>query len=89
LVYGHEIVFPIEINLISIRIQRQNEILVQDYCDMVYDELNVLYEECLIALKNIICQKEKLVKNYNKKVKKKYFRLESYITYGQKLKSSW
>ena len=31
LVYGHEAILPIEININSIQIQKQNEILVQDY----------------------------------------------------------
>ena len=41
----------------------------------MYDELNVLDEERLIALENIICQKEKVDKYYNKKLRKKYFEI--------------
>jgi len=66
LVYGHEAILSIKINLNLIRIQRQNEILVQDYWDMMYYELNVLDEERLIALENIIPQKEKAGKHYKK-----------------------
>ena len=60
----------------------------------MHDELNVLDKEHLVALENIIRQKEKVAKHYNKKVKKKIFsnwrfNLESYITHGQELKSSW
>jgi len=40
LVYGHQAILPIEINLNLIRIQRQNEIPIQDYWDKMYDELN-------------------------------------------------
>lgn len=46
---------------------------MQDYWDMMYDELNTLDEECLIALENIIFQKEKVSKHYSKKVRRKYF----------------
>ena len=45
----------------------------------MYDELNVLDEEYLIALENIIRQKEKVVKHYNKKVKKKSFQIEDFV----------
>jgi len=60
--------------------------LVQDYWDMMYDKLNVLDEECLIALENIIRQKEKVAKHYNKKILEKIFltwrfSFESYITH--------
>ena len=54
LVYGHEEVLSIEINLNSIRLQGQCEIPVQDYLNMMYDELNLLDKEILIALENII-----------------------------------
>jgi len=37
LVYRHKAILPIEINLNSIQIQRQNEIPVQDYWDVMYE----------------------------------------------------
>ena len=52
--YGHEVVLPIEINLYSIQLQRQNEIPIQDYLNMMYGELNLLDEERLNYLENII-----------------------------------
>jgi len=39
----------------------------------MYDKLNLLNEKCLTALENIIRKKEKVVKHYLKKVKKKSF----------------
>ena len=73
LVYGQEVVLSIEINLKSIRIQRQSEVPVQDYWDTTYDELNILDKECLIILTNIIRQKERIAIHYNKKLRKKIF----------------
>jgi len=42
---------------------------------MMYDELNTLNEERLIALENIIRQKEKVAKHYNKKVRRGSFQM--------------
>lgn len=42
---------------------------------MMHDELKLLDEERIIALENIICQKGKVVRHYNKKVKIKSFRV--------------
>jgi len=46
---------------------------------MMYDKLNALDEEHLIVLENIIRQKEKVAKHYNKKVRKKYFQIGDLI----------
>ena len=53
--------------------QRQNELPTQDYWSMMFDELDQLDEERLLACENIIRQKEKVAKFYNKKVKAKVF----------------
>ena len=61
LVYRHETVLPIEINLNLIWIQRQRN-PSQDYWDMMYDKWNTLDKECLVALENIIHKKENVTK---------------------------
>jgi len=53
--------------------QRQNEIPIQDYWYMMYNELNTLNEERFTALENIICQKEKVAKYNNKKIRIYFF----------------
>ena len=73
LTYSHDSVLPVEINLMSVRVQRQNELPTQDYWSMMFDELDQLDEERLLACENIIRQKEKVAKFYNKKVKAKVF----------------
>nr|KYP39757.1 Pro-Pol polyprotein [Cajanus cajan] len=76
LVYGHEAILPIDINLQSIHIQKQNELPIDDYWNLMYDELISLEEERLIALQNIVQQKERVEKySYNKKVKTQRFRV--------------
>lgn len=65
LVYGHEAVLPVEINLQSIRIQRQNELPTHDYWNMMFNDWINLDEDCLITLENVIRQKEKVACFYN------------------------
>ncbi|XP_039688612.1 uncharacterized protein [Medicago truncatula] len=63
----------VEILLQSTRIQRQCEIPVNHYWNMVMDELIDLDEERLTALEVLARQKERVAKAYNKKVKSKIF----------------
>jgi hypothetical protein len=73
LMYGHDVVFPVEIYLQSARVQRQMDIPVDHYWEMMFDELVDLDEERLRALEVFTKQKERVSKAYNKKVKAKSF----------------
>nr|KYP49086.1 hypothetical protein KK1_029208 [Cajanus cajan] len=75
LVYEHEAILPIDINLQSIHIQKQNDLPIEDYWNLMYDELVSLEEERLIALQNLVQQKERIEKTYNKRVKVRDFRV--------------
>ena len=54
LVYGHDTVLPIDVNLQSVGVARQDELPVDDYWNSLFDELNELNEERLYALAKII-----------------------------------
>ncbi|XP_016164478.1 uncharacterized protein LOC107606997 [Arachis ipaensis] len=73
LVYSYDAVLPIDINLQSIRVARQDEIPLVDYWNSLYDELNELDNERLRALDRVIRQKEIVSKSYNRHVKAKMF----------------
>ncbi|KAK2444202.1 hypothetical protein QL285_015246 [Trifolium repens] len=75
LTYGHDAVLPVEIHLQSARVQRQMEIPLDHYYQMMSDELVDLDEERLNALEVLTKQKEKVAKAYNKKVKSKSFNI--------------
>ncbi|XP_016195444.1 uncharacterized protein LOC107636453 [Arachis ipaensis] len=64
---------PIDINLQSIRVARQDEIPVVDYWNSLYDELNELDDERLRALERVIRRKDVMSKSYNRRVKAKTF----------------
>ncbi|KAK2382415.1 hypothetical protein QL285_069951 [Trifolium repens] len=65
----------VEIHLQSARVQRQMEIPLDHYWQMMSDELVDLDEERLGALEVLTKQKERISKAYNKKVKSKSFNI--------------
>ncbi|XP_016164410.1 protein NYNRIN-like [Arachis ipaensis] len=68
-----EAVLPLEINLKTLRILRQDELPVDDYWNAMYDELNDLDSERVSTLENMIRQKKNVVRSYNRRVKEKCF----------------
>ncbi|XP_016167909.1 uncharacterized protein LOC107610364 [Arachis ipaensis] len=54
LVYGHNAVLPLEINLNTLRIMKQDDLLIEDYWNAMYDELNDLNLERILALENMV-----------------------------------
>ncbi|WJX45968.1 hypothetical protein P8452_32810 [Trifolium repens] len=75
LTYGHDAVLPVEIHLQSARVQRQMEIPLDHYYQMMSDEFVDLDEERLSALEVLTKQKERVAKAYNKKIKSKSFNI--------------
>ncbi|KAL1326449.1 hypothetical protein AAHE18_13G229600 [Arachis hypogaea] len=73
LVYGHDAVLPLEINLNTLRILKQNDLPVDDYWNAMFDELNELDSERILALENIVRQKESIARSYNRRIKEKSF----------------
>lgn len=77
--FGHNDVLPTEICLQSTRNQRQCEIPINYYWDMVLDELVDLDEERLRALDVLTRQKERIAKSYNKRVKPHNFAVNGLV----------
>ncbi|XP_025650878.1 uncharacterized protein [Arachis hypogaea] len=73
LVYGHDAVLPLEINLNTLRVSKQSGLPVDDYWNAMFDELNKLDSERILPLENIIRQKESIVRSYNRRIKEKSF----------------
>lgn len=79
LTFGHDVVLPIEICLQSFRVQHHNDIQLERYWELMFDELAYLDEERLVAMEVLIRQKERMAKVYNRKVKTKTFALDDYV----------
>jgi hypothetical protein len=62
---------PVEVSLNSIRFARQNDLAIDDYHDLMMDNLDEVIDKRMQALKDKIM----VVKAYNKKVKAKSFQV--------------
>jgi hypothetical protein len=74
LVYEQEAILHIELNLDALQIARQNELSDLDYHNLIHDRLDEVSDERVTAL----CEIERelrVVRAYNKRVKKKSYQL--------------
>jgi hypothetical protein len=74
LVYEQEAILHIELNLDALQIARQNELSDLDYHNLIHDRLDEVSDERVKAL----CEIERelrVVRAYNKRVKKKSYQL--------------
>jgi hypothetical protein len=79
LVYGHEVVLPLEIRLNAIRFARKNDLVVDDYHDLMMDNIDEVINKRLTALREIEKDKTMVAKAYNKKVMAKSFQVGDLI----------
>ncbi|KAL1372790.1 hypothetical protein AAHE18_01G229400 [Arachis hypogaea] len=79
LVYGHVVVLPLEINLNTLRVSKESNLPVDDYWNAMFDELNELDSERILALENIIRQKESIARSYNCRIKEKSFSIDELV----------
>jgi hypothetical protein len=74
LVYGQEVVLPVEINLQTYRVVHQDELLAEEYQSLMMDEIEDLPESRFKALREIEKEKIKVARAYNKKVCENHFK---------------
>ena len=53
LVYGQEVVLPVEVNLNALRIAKQNDLLVVDFYNLMMDNIDEVADKRLASLKAI------------------------------------
>jgi hypothetical protein len=73
LVYGQEVILPVEVNLDALRIARQNELPVVDYHNLMFDRFDEVSDKRIKALGEIEMDKLSVARAYNKRVKGKSF----------------
>ena len=69
LVYGHDVVLPVEINIKSLRVKCQDQLTTEQYHQSMFLELENMDEARILALNSILFLKKRTAKSYNKKVK--------------------
>jgi hypothetical protein len=75
LVFGQEVVLPIEVNMAAHRLAKQNELSIVDYHDLMMEIIDEVTNKRLQALKEIEKDKIRVARAYNKKVKLKSFQV--------------
>jgi hypothetical protein len=75
LVFGQEGVLPMEINLQTCSVARQNALLTEEYIDLVMDKLSEAPDNRFKALRKIEKEKLQTIKAYNNKVREKSFQI--------------
>jgi hypothetical protein len=75
LVYGQEVVLPVEVSLQNFRITRYDYLSAKEYTKLMMDKIDEAPESQLKALEEIEKEKVKIVKAYNKRVMKKSFQV--------------
>jgi hypothetical protein len=81
LVYGQEVILPIEVNLDALGIAQKNELSVVDYNNLMLDRLDEASDERIKTLGEIERDKLRVARTYNKKIKENHFRSE--ILFGR------
>jgi hypothetical protein len=79
LVYGQEAILPMEVNLDTLRIDRQDELSTVDYQNLMLDRLDEVSDERVNALGDIERHKLRVARAYNKRVKEKSFQVRDLI----------
>jgi hypothetical protein len=75
LVYGQEVVLPVDISLNAARFVRQNGLIVGDYYNLMLYNIYKVTDKRQVALGEIEKYKIMVAKAYNKKVKAKSFQI--------------
>ena len=73
LVYSQEAALPVEVNLDTYRLAKQNDLSIVDYYDLMMDNIIEVSDKRLQALKKIEKDKLRVARAYNKKVRAKSF----------------
>jgi hypothetical protein len=79
LVYGQEAILPMEVNLDTLRIDRQDELSTVDYQNLMRDRLDEVSDERVNALGDIERDKLRVARAYNKRVKEKSFQVRDLV----------
>jgi hypothetical protein len=75
LVYGQEVVLPVEVSLQNLRITGQDYLSAKEYTELMMDKVDKAAESQLKALEEIEMEKVKISKAYNKRVVEKSFQV--------------
>ncbi|XP_024163741.1 uncharacterized protein LOC112170631 [Rosa chinensis] len=73
LMFGHDVVLPLEVNVQSLRVQEQHHLIGEDYVQAMWQEHEDLSEKRLEALDNLVLEKRRVARAYDKRTKGKSY----------------
>ena len=73
LTYGHDDILLVEVSVASLRVARQNSLTPEQFSEAMLMELEGVDEARLKALTNMLAQKKRISKFYNKRIRKNNF----------------
>ena len=74
LIYGMEVVLPIEVQIPSLRIMKDTGLNEEDWIQTRFDQLNLIDEKRLTAICHGQMYQKRMIKAFNKKVKRQVYR---------------
>ncbi|XP_024156131.1 uncharacterized protein LOC112164123 [Rosa chinensis] len=66
LMFGHDVVLPLEVNVQSLRVQEQHHFIGEDYVQAMWQKHEDLSEKCLEALDSLVMEKQRVARAYDK-----------------------
>ncbi|XP_024160967.1 uncharacterized protein LOC112168076 [Rosa chinensis] len=66
LMFGHDVVLPLELNVQSLRVQDQHHLIDEDYVQAMWHEHEDLSEKRLEALDCLVMEKQRIANAYDK-----------------------
>ncbi|XP_024156134.1 uncharacterized protein LOC112164126 [Rosa chinensis] len=74
LMFGHDAVLPLEINVQSLRVQDQHHLIGEDYVQGVWQEHEDLSERRLEALDSLVMEKQRIARAYDKRTRRRSYK---------------
>ncbi|XP_040361689.1 uncharacterized protein LOC112203363 [Rosa chinensis] len=69
LMFGHDAVLPLEVNVQSLRVQEQHHLIGEDYVQAMWQEHEDLSEKRLEALDSLVMEKQRVARAYDKRTR--------------------
>ncbi|XP_024195571.1 uncharacterized protein LOC112198671 [Rosa chinensis] len=90
LMFGHDAVLPLEINVHSLRVQDQHHLIGEDYVQAMWQEHEDLSEQRLVALDNLVMEKQRIARAYDKRTRGRSYKegdlvWKAVLPFGEKL----
>ncbi|XP_024195658.1 uncharacterized protein LOC112198783 [Rosa chinensis] len=96
LMFGHDAVLPLEINVHSLRVHDQHHLIGEDYVQAMWQEHEDLGEQRLAALDNLVMEKQRIARAYDKRTPGRSYKegdlvWKVVLPFGEKLtgRSKW